>query len=122
MVLATPWLFFSILLLIVYFLTLPSVVTLFISSLDEGLKNYTDLFTEHDFWTMVYNTIVFSVGSAGIAFLLGVMLAWIVERTDTPLKGLAYATAFVSMTVPGMVRTIGWILIAGPKEGFINKA
>jgi iron(III) transport system permease protein len=122
MVPATRWLFFSTLLFVVSFLTLPSVITLFISSVDGGLRNYTDLFTEPDFWTMLYNTLVFSIGSAGVAFVLGVILAWIVERTNTPLKGLAYATAFVTMTVPGMVRTIGWILIAGPKEGFINQA
>lgn len=121
MVQRSPWLLFGVVLFIVSFLILPSVVTLIISSLDEGVKNYFHLFQEGDFGKMVYNTIVFSLGSAGIAFVIGLALAWIVERTDTPLKGLAYAIAFVSMTVPGMVRTIGWIVVAGPNVGFINQ-
>jgi iron(III) transport system permease protein len=65
------------------------------------------------------NTLYFSVGSALLATVMGGAVAWIVTRTDAPLRGLGYFTAFASFGTPFILYTIGWLLLLG-KAGPIN--
>lgn len=53
---------------------------------------------------------------------LGAALAWCVERTDAPFKRLAFVGVFVSFAVPGILRTIGWVFLLGPRTGALNEA
>ena len=58
------------------------------------------------------NSVYFSIGSALLATLLGGVIAWIVTRTDAPLRGLGYFTAFASFGTPFILYTIGWLLLS----------
>ena len=51
--------------------------------------------------------------------MLGGAIAWVVMRTDAPLRGLGYFTAFASFGTPFILYTIGWILLLG-KAGPVN--
>jgi iron(III) transport system permease protein len=64
-------------------------------------------------------TLKFAVGTALLATVLGGMIAWLVTRTDAPLRGLGYFTAFASFGTPFILYTIGWLLLLG-KAGPIN--
>jgi iron(III) transport system permease protein len=83
------------------------------------LRYYQDLWTELGVIGPLLNTVYFSIGSAFMATLLGGAIAWIVVRTDTPLRGLGYFTAFASFGTPFILYTIGWILLLG-KAGPVN--
>ena len=83
------------------------------------LRYYQDLWTELGVIGPLLNTIYFSIGSAFMATLLGGASAWIVVRTDAPLRGLGYFTAFASFGTPFILYTIGWILLLG-KAGPVN--
>lgn len=88
--------------------------------LDEfTLSYYQDMFRELQVLGPFLNTVYFSVGSALLATLLGGLVAWIVTRTDSPLRGLGYFTAFASFGTPFILYTIGWLLILG-KAGPVN--
>ena len=88
--------------------------------LDEfTLSYYRDMFRELQVLGPFLNTVYFSVGSALLATLLGGLVAWIVTRTDSPLRGLGYFTAFASFGTPFILYTIGWLLILG-KAGPVN--
>jgi iron(III) transport system permease protein len=80
---------------------------------------YQDMFRELQVLGPFLNTVYFSVGSASLATLLGGLVAWIVTRTDSPLRGLGYFTAFASFGTPFILYTIGWLLILG-KAGPVN--
>ena len=80
---------------------------------------YTNLLTELRVLGPLLNTIYFSMGSALLATLIGGTIAWIVTRTDTPLRGLGYFTAFASFGTPFILYTIGWLLLLG-KAGPVN--
>lgn len=75
-----------------------------------------------EFWALLWNSLVFSIGSALGALLLGTLLAWLAERTDAPFRNVAYVSAFIAFGIPGIVKVIGWILLLGPKAGLINVA
>ena len=83
------------------------------------LRYYQDLWTELGVIGPLLNTVYFSIGSAFMATLLGGAIAWIVVRTDAPLRGLGYFTAFASFGTPFILYTIGWILLLG-KAGPVN--
>jgi iron(III) transport system permease protein len=82
-------------------------------------RYYQDMFRELQVLGPFLNTVYFSVGSALLATLLGGAVAWIVTRTDSPLRGLGYFTAFASFGTPFILYTIGWLLILG-KAGPVN--
>lgn len=80
---------------------------------------YADLFREFQVLEPFLNTLYFAVGSALLATLVGAAVSWLVTRTDAPLRGLGYFTAFASFGTPFILYTIGWLLLLG-KAGPVN--
>jgi len=64
------------------------------------LANYIRAFDSPSFWRTTTNTLTFALASTLLAFVIGAFIAWVVERTNTPLKPLAYLTAIVSLGTP----------------------
>ncbi|MBM2802709.1 MAG: ydcU [Deltaproteobacteria bacterium] len=83
------------------------------------LRYYQDLLRELQIIGPFLNTLYFSIGSALFATMLGGSIAWIVVRTDSPLRGLGYFTAFASFGTPFILYTIGWLLLLG-RAGPVN--
>lgn len=125
------WLFVSVAIVVAY-LVLPPLFFIAFSSLTpppeaetKGLTfaNFADIFESFsEFKILVWNSLVFSIGSAAWALLFGTLLAWLAERSNAPFRALAYVSAFVSFAVPGLIKVIGWILLLGPEAGFLNVA
>jgi hypothetical protein len=87
---------------------------------DLTLANYADLLKSDATYSLLLNSLVFALGSNLIALPVGGLLAWIVERTNTPCKVLAYVAAYSSLAIPGVLKVIGWILLLGPQAGIVN--
>jgi iron(III) transport system permease protein len=51
-----------------------------------------------------------------------VPIAWAISRTDMPAKGLVRLMVFGAFITPPYLGAIGWILLAGPNAGWLNKA
>src|SRR5439155_18287536 len=66
------------------------------------------------------NSLVFAAGSAAFALVIGWINACIVERTDAPLKPLAYLTAIISLGTPYLLYVSAWLLFFG-KAGPVNQ-
>jgi iron(III) transport system permease protein len=85
------------------------------------LRFYKDLFSGRFFWPSLYNTAIYSFGSAVIAIVIGTVQALIVERTNTPGRKLAFFAAIISLGVPHILYTVAWLLLLG-RSGPINDA
>ena len=86
-----------------------------------SLIHYANIFASlSEFKKLVWNSVIFSCGSAAGALFLGTLLAWLAERTNAPFRTLAYVFAFISFGIPGIVKVIGWMLLLGPEAGLIN--
>ena len=70
---------------------------------------------------MILNSFVYGIGATAVAMVIGTALAYLVARTDVPMKGLVYVAALVPMIIPGVLHTIAWIFLASPQIGSINK-
>lgn len=84
------------------------------------LSNYITAYGNPRTWKMMSDSFIFAAGSSVVAFLLGGAMAFLVERTDTPLRRLTYAIMFVPLIVPGMLLTIAWVLLLSPSIGLVN--
>jgi iron(III) transport system permease protein len=85
-----------------------------------GFENFQSVLGGRRIVATALNTLVFAAGSAVIALAVGWIMAWIVERTNAPLKGLAYVTATISLGTPYILYVSAWLLVFG-KAGPVNQ-
>jgi iron(III) transport system permease protein len=86
------------------------------------LGNYRDAYASAETWILFWNSLKFAAGAAAVAFVVGTLLAWMNERTNTPFKALYFALSVIPLIIPGILFTVAWILLASPKIGLINLA
>jgi iron(III) transport system permease protein len=86
------------------------------------LGNYREAYGSAETWVLFWNSVKFASGTAVLAFLLGTLLAWMNERTNTPFKALFFALSLIPLVIPGILFTVSWILLGSPKIGLINLA
>ena len=85
------------------------------------LENYRELLTDAFVLRVIKNTIVFALSSTFIALLIGLPIAWLVERTTLPAKTLVYTVMTLGLLIPGIYTAMGWTLIAHPRIGILNR-
>ncbi len=83
--------------------------------------HFAKLGTEKNALISLWNSLVFAAGSTVLSLLLGGVLAWLVERTNAPLKVLAYLATIISMGTPYILHVIAWLFLLG-KVGPLNDA
>lgn len=108
---------------ILLLLVLPPIVMLARSSIAElgpggvvtgwTLDHFQKLLADRHLAASFLNSVVFAAGSAVVSFLVGGVIAWVVERTNAPCKMLAYVTAIVSMGTPYILYVVAWLFLLG---------
>ena len=83
-------------------------------------ENYTEAYGSSDTWVLLLNSIEFALGTSLLAFLLGTVLAWMNERTNTPFKSIFFALSMIPLVIPGILFTVAWIFLASPQIGILN--
>ena len=86
------------------------------------IQNYIKAYLDREFWLLLLNSVYYALGTCSLTFLIGTFLAWVSERTNTPLKKLFVVMSLIPFIIPGILSTISWILLLSPKIGLINIA
>src|SRR6185437_7397293 len=81
---------------------------------------YRELLQTERLLPVILTSAAYAGGSALLALLLGGVQAWIVERTDTPLRRLVMIVSIVSLGIPSVLYTISFLLLLG-KTGPLNQ-
>ena len=116
-----------VLIAILVFLVLNPILRLIVSSLqqtDSGgftLENYRAAYGSFRHLTALTNSLELGVGVALLNTCFAVPIAWAVSRTDMPCKAFIRLTVFAAFVTPPYLGAIGWILLAGPNSGWLNK-
>ena len=106
---------------VVYLFQTSFYTTKFDGSFDQfTFQFYTELITNPRFLHNLINTCIYAIGSATVAIFLGVVQAWIVERTNTPGRQYMFLVAIVSLGIPHVLYVIAWLLLLG-KSGPVNE-
>ncbi|MHB8772376.1 MAG: ABC transporter permease [Syntrophales bacterium] len=113
---------------IVGFLTVCPVVMLILGSFSEGLgafgtftaAKYVQAYTDPAFAEILVNTGIFIAGSAVVATLLALFLAYLNTRTNIPFKSLFGIISLIPMMVPHILFAASWVLLLNPSNGMLN--
>lgn len=115
--------------LIVLYFTVAPLALLLVSSLKQGglpgdrgltLEHYVTTYTDPRTYTLLGSSLLFAAGTAVFALCLGLVLAWLLERTDMPARGFWRLLVLVPMATPPLILAMSWILLLSPRIGAIN--
>jgi iron(III) transport system permease protein len=84
------------------------------------LENYRQVFFSSGTYSVLWNTMIFSVGSLIVSFAISISLAWLVERTDMPFRTTVFTLVIASLGIPGVIAGIAWTLLLSPRTGMVN--
>jgi len=125
---ADPWLLVFVALVgVLVYLTLVPLVILLLSSLQDErgqwtLAQFATAFTSPSFLRPIQNTLVVALAAGALAVAVGTPLAWLVARTDMPLRRLVQFLVICSYVTPPFLAANAWVLLAGPNAGWLNRA
>ena len=88
---------------------------------DFTLANYVAAFSRARHIQAVINTLWMASFASLIAVAMAVPLAWAVSRTDMPGRDWAHASVIAAFIIPTFLGAIGWMLLAGPNAGWLNR-
>jgi iron(III) transport system permease protein len=113
---------------IVGFLTVCPVVMLLFGSFSEGLgafgsftlEKYIIAYTDPALAGIIINTVIFTIGSAFVATILALFLAYLNTRTNIPFKLVFRIISIIPMMIPHILFSVSWVLLLNPSNGYIN--
>jgi len=85
-----------------------------------GLGNFINAYTNPLYRGPIVWTLIISFSVAFISLAIGSVMAWSVARTDVPFPRLIRTASLVSFVTPPFLGATAWVLLAGPREGWIN--
>jgi iron(III) transport system permease protein len=84
------------------------------------LSNYIKAYTSLETYQVFLTTVVLIGIKTVVAVVIATALAWIVTRTDTPMRGTLEVLVTLPFFVPGLLEAIAWIMLLSPNTGTIN--
>src|SRR3990167_10456279 len=86
-----------------------------------GLEGWRKAFSSPGIVEAMTNTFALAVTRQLIALFIGGFLAWLIARTDIPMKGSLEFLFWLFFFLPALPETMGWILLLDPKYGLLNQ-
>jgi iron(III) transport system permease protein len=86
-----------------------------------GLDGWRRAFSDPSILEALWNTVSLAVVRQSIALVVGVLLAWLIARTDLPWKKLLEFMFWISFFLPPLPVALGWILLLDGKFGLLNQ-
>ena len=83
-------------------------------------KNYIAAYLNPLTYRMIFNTVLFAGTGTAITVAIAVLFAWLIERTDMPLRDLCWSLLLVPMAMPGLLFSIAYVFLLSPKSGIVN--
>jgi iron(III) transport system permease protein len=85
------------------------------------LSNYIDTYLDPSTYQLWFNTLVIATGTTIWATFLGVGMAWVIARTNTPFRPLLEGTVMLPYMVPSYLLAVAYIFLLSPQIGLANQ-
>ena len=85
------------------------------------VSNYVDTYINPSTYTLWVNTLIIALGTTAWANLLGVGMAWVIARTNTPFRRFLEGVIILPYVVPSYLLAVAYIFLLSPRIGSINK-
>jgi iron(III) transport system permease protein len=86
-----------------------------------GFDNWTTALRSQKVLDTLKNTISLSAARQGIGIVIGVLVAWILARTDLPGRHWLEFGFWVAVFLPTLTVTLGWIMVFDSFNGLANQ-
>jgi iron(III) transport system permease protein len=86
-----------------------------------GFENWTTALSNPRVLDTLKNTVSLSVTRQGIGMVIGVLLAWVLARTDLPGRQWLEFGFWVAVFLPTLTVTLGWIMVFDNFNGLANQ-
>lgn len=84
-----------------------------------GLANYSRIARDPKFWSYLWNSVIYTLGSLSISFLLSMAVALCLNRTEK-LKGIYRAMILLPWAIPEAVASLVWRILLNDQIGIVN--
>lgn len=85
------------------------------------LNNYITTYLDPATYRLWVNTLIIGLGTTFWANFLGVGMAWIIARTNTPFRRLLEAVIILPYVVPSYLLAVAYIFLMSPRIGSLNQ-
>ncbi len=99
-------------------LVLLPLVFLVVQAQQAGWSSVWHLLDRHETAVLLWNSIRLALACTAICAVLGIGAAWLVERSDVPLRGLWAVLLVLPLGIPDFVVGFGWISIDPGLHGY----
>ena len=82
--------------------------------------HYSELLKDRLAYRVLINTLIYTGIAVSISLLFGVLIAWLVERTDIQGRNLIYTGMTLGLLIPTFFPSMGWLFLLHPRIGFLN--
>lgn len=111
---------------VLVFLVVNPLLRLFAVSFQDAsgaftLANYAAAYGRSRHLEALLNSLILGVCSGALCLVFGVPMAWALSRTDMRGKTLVWIAILGTFIIPPYLGAVGWILLAGPNAGWLNK-
>jgi iron(III) transport system permease protein len=86
-----------------------------------GMEGWVKAFNTPGILKAINNTFTLAITRQTIALFVGAFFAWLIARSDIPMKGMLEFFFWLSFFLPALPETMGWILLLDPKYGLLNQ-
>jgi iron(III) transport system permease protein len=86
-----------------------------------GLDGWQAVLTEPSLRSAVVNTLLLVLARQAVALPIAVLMAWVIARTDLPLRNWFEFAFWLSFFLPPLTVTLSWILLLDPHYGLLNQ-
>ena len=87
-----------------------------------GVENWVKIFSQPRIGRAINNTITLSLTRQAISIVLGVMIAWLIARTNLPGRKWMEVGFWIALFMPALPVTLGWVFLIAGRSGLLNKA
>jgi iron(III) transport system permease protein len=85
-----------------------------------GVQAWKDAFSDQAIWVSLWNTIKIAFWRNVLVFPIGVLIAWVLARTNIPFANGFEFLFWLSFMLPPLAVTFGWMLLLDPSTGLVN--
>ncbi len=82
---------------------------------------FASMLTDPDNLAAMWNTVKISFFVTTLGTVVGLFFAWLIGRSDIPLKGLMKSLFVIPYMFPPFIGAMAWGLLLAPRAGYINK-
>jgi iron(III) transport system permease protein len=86
-----------------------------------NIKDIKLILTDPQTYKALLNSLIIASGTTLFSTIIGTFFAWLVTRTDLPLKKLMKSLFLVPFMFPSFIGALAWKMLLNPRSGYINQ-